>query len=212
MKPSAGLEPATPSLPWKRIRWRECLICSTFRGRAAWQRSAHFAGVWRGRVSAVFHCSTEAMTAIGVVRGPSSVREQTWAWRAPAPRRACWGSWTACLLHGLLPASPRRPFELPSHDGRPLLAAPHSKHRRHLSSPVDAARVGLTGRSRLRGEEESRPEHLLVVRSVVYSSATTRSFQGESSSASALCPAKPAVPSRVDRSSQRVAAAFCTDA
>jgi hypothetical protein len=34
-----------------------------------------FAGVWRGRVSAVFHRSAEAMTAIGAVPGPSSARE-----------------------------------------------------------------------------------------------------------------------------------------
>ena len=50
-----------------------------------------------------------------------------------------------------MPASPRVPFELPSHDGRSLLAAPHSKHRRR---PADGARVGLTGRSRLRAGGE----------------------------------------------------------
>ena len=50
-----------------------------------------------------------------------------------------------------MPASPRGPFELPSHDGRPLLAAPHSKHRRR---PADGARVGLTGRSRRRAGGE----------------------------------------------------------
>jgi hypothetical protein len=76
---------------------------------AAWRESAHFAGAWRGRVSAVFHPSAEAMTAIGAMRAPSSVREQTRDGACQRPQRAGWGNRTACLLHGLLPASPRGP-------------------------------------------------------------------------------------------------------
>jgi hypothetical protein len=53
------------------------------------------------------------MTAIGVVRGPSSVREQSWARRAPALRRATWVAEQLAFYMGYCPHRRERYLSCP---------------------------------------------------------------------------------------------------
>jgi hypothetical protein len=54
-EPSAGLEPATPSFPWKPFRARSPTDFQRFLWPPRWRNVAHFAGFQRGCVALVFH-------------------------------------------------------------------------------------------------------------------------------------------------------------